>query len=499
MVPATTVDGDTLQSVRSSCDRCRSYKLKCTVLAQSEGPLPCERCVRAKLPCVFGRRRRAARTAEANPKQQQQQQQRSATPSTAPALPTMRATPPSLTPPTPTPAPDTIPVGSTGAWGLPPPQGFFLGDLYVLDTNNVPAHSGQQQQSGGAMFAWDWPQHGFGLDDTCMLDTTDWSPTLLAMTPMSMQQQPTADDITTVAPISGDTKPGEDVGNSPGLGLWPLLALTAEMQQTLKMLDEGPWRLGGGDEGGENSLDNYPVGTVLHLLQKFGAVAGPVLSQAASAAEAMTVSLMVKECNSESGLAASDGGNNEGMRERGEAPHASERGSKDVEGAGTAGPTGDGPTVNTATVMLILGGYMWLSHICNTVLGHFHTYLSRLPPDANRPDIPGRVGGSGSGGGGATGSASTTSPTLKLGELPCFSAAHDLGKIHNALSMLLAAMGGVEEQLGAGGVVARNLVVSALVSHGAVDGTCGELEDGYRKLTQKVQSVKALLREKMGL
>jgi hypothetical protein len=329
------------------------------------------------------------------------------------------------------------------------------------------------------------------------------SPTLFAMTPTSMQQHPTTEDIMTAAAISGDTKPGEGVSNSPALGLWPLLALTAEMQQTLKMLDEGPWRLGTGDEAGENSFDNYPVGTVLHLLQEFGAVAGPVLSKAASAAEAMTASSTTKERNFGSGGASSDGSDNGGMSERGEAPHTSERGSEVVEGegAGTAGPTGDGTAVNTATIMLILSGYMWLSHICNTVLGHFHTYLSRIPPGANRPDIPGQVGGSGGGGGGgATRSAtSTTSPTLKLGELPCFSAAPDLGKIHNALSMLLAAMGGIEEQLGAGGVVARNLVVSALVSHGAVDGTCGELEDGYRKLDQKVQSVKVLLREKMGL
>jgi hypothetical protein len=397
---------------------------------------------------------------------------------------------------------------------LPPQQGFLFGDLYVLDTNNVPSHG--SQQSGGTTFAWDWSQHGFSLEDTYMLDTdlvgnnppdqdqggSSQSPTLLAMTPTSMQQQPTTDDMTIMAAISENTKPGEDVGNSPALGLWPLLALTAEMQQTLKMLNEGPWRLGGGDEGSEASFDNYPVGTVLHLLQEFGAVAGPVLRKAASAGEAMSASSStVNERNFGSGGTTSDGSDNGGMGERGEAPHTSERGSEDGEGAGTAGPTGDGPAVNTATIMLILGGYMWLSHICNTVLGHFHTYLSRIPPGANRTDIPGQVGGSdGSGGGGGSiRSASTTSPTLKLGELPCFSAAPDLGKIHNALSMILAAMGGIEEQLGTGGVVARNLVVSALVSHGAVDGTCGELEDGYRKLDQKVQSVKILLREKMGL
>ncbi|KAK3290186.1 uncharacterized protein B0H64DRAFT_453187 [Chaetomium fimeti] len=521
MVPATTVDDDTLQSVRSSCDRCRFYKLKCTVPTQpeSEGPLPCERCSRAKVPCVFGRRRRAARIAEANHKlqqqRQQQQQQISATPSTAPAMPTtMLPTPPSLTSPTATPVTDTTSAGSTGAWGLPPQQGFYLGDLYALNTTNVPGYGSQQQhQSGGAIFPWDWSQHGFGLDDTCMLEATDLmgnippeqggtsqSPTLFAMTPTSMQQQPTTDDIGPMAAVRGDTRPGEDGSNSPAPGLWPLLlALTAEMQQTLKMLEEGSWRLGGGDEGSENNFDNYPVGTVLHLLQEFGAVAGPVIREAASAGEAVTASSSVKERNFASGVTASDGGDNVDMREKGQAPHTSERVSEDVEAAGTAGPTEYGTAVNTATIMLILGGYMCLSHICNTVLGHFHTYLSRIPSGASYPDVPGQVGGSGGGGGGATRSASTTSPTLKLGELPCFSAAPDLGKIHNALNMVLAAMGGVEEQLGAGGVVARNLVVSALVSHETVDGTYGELEDRYRKLDERVQSVKLLLREKIGL
>jgi hypothetical protein len=46
------------------------------------------------------------------------------------------------------------------------------------------------------------------------------------------------------------------------------------MQQCLKMLEEGPWQYS------RRSLDDYPVGTVFHLSQQFGAIAGPFLRTA---------------------------------------------------------------------------------------------------------------------------------------------------------------------------------------------------------------------------
>ena len=51
----------TQQSIRSSCDRCRLQKLRCTVPTNAE---KCERCARAKVDCVFSRRARTRRTSD---------------------------------------------------------------------------------------------------------------------------------------------------------------------------------------------------------------------------------------------------------------------------------------------------------------------------------------------------------------------------------------------------------------------------------------------------
>jgi hypothetical protein len=90
--------------------------------------------------------------------------------------------------------------------------------------------------------------------------------------------------------------------------------------------------------------------------------------------------------------------------------------------------------------------------------------------------------------------SASANPKLQLGELPCTSAAPVLGRIHTALRMLLAALHGVEEKLGPGGAVARNLVV-ALLTQEAVIGT-GEF---HGKLSSKMQSMKELLQEKMNM
>ncbi|KAJ6024395.1 hypothetical protein N7540_005192 [Penicillium herquei] len=50
------------QSRRSSCERCRFHKLRCTVVPDSSDGSPrCVRCMRAKVDCVFGRRARGKR------------------------------------------------------------------------------------------------------------------------------------------------------------------------------------------------------------------------------------------------------------------------------------------------------------------------------------------------------------------------------------------------------------------------------------------------------
>ncbi|PLB40121.1 Zn(II)2Cys6 transcription factor domain-containing protein [Aspergillus candidus] len=49
------------ESYRTSCDRCRLQKLRCVPSFDSDWPSACQRCTRAKAPCVYGRRARSGR------------------------------------------------------------------------------------------------------------------------------------------------------------------------------------------------------------------------------------------------------------------------------------------------------------------------------------------------------------------------------------------------------------------------------------------------------
>ena len=49
------------ESYRTSCDRCRLQKLRCVSSFDSDWPSACQRCTRARVPCVYGRRARSGR------------------------------------------------------------------------------------------------------------------------------------------------------------------------------------------------------------------------------------------------------------------------------------------------------------------------------------------------------------------------------------------------------------------------------------------------------
>lgn len=430
--PATS---NTLQSIRSSCDRCRLQKLKCTVPTESDGPVPCERCTRAKVPCVFGRRRRANRPRDMSLGLGRTGLDMLATPSPTSAS-TQAAPDLQLTEPT------ECESEATTAYGAQPWDSLTLG-LHNASDNVL----GQQ----GGMSGWEWLQHDFSLDNACIMDADTLDPSLRSPSPVFLAPSQPTDGIM----LSGDTTPSN---STPGQRL---AALIADMQQRLKMLEEWPRQ-----HDSPRSLDDYPVGAVLHLFQEFTAVAGPVLSSARAAGTTIA-SLTPRELILE-------------------AAACGETQTTELDDAGLGAGASRGPGTDTATTLLVLCGYMWLVRIYSIVLGHFQMHLGRIPSSGN----------STTGHGGVAGSASTK-PTLQLSELPCASTAPYLGRIHTAVCMLLTALQGVEEQLGQGGGVARNLVVRRLTQESVL--RAGEVQDGCGGLGRKVCSVKSLLREKMGL
>ncbi|KAH6845639.1 hypothetical protein B0I37DRAFT_189944 [Chaetomium sp. MPI-CAGE-AT-0009] len=448
--------GSPLQSIRSSCDRCRLQKLKCTVQSmETDGRMVCERCIRAKVPCAFGRRRRASRPSDTK-KQGDSSTRRSTAPRTSQETTV-------LTPPLST----TSSTSDQALGGATPPptlassaQEAPLDTLAECEPEAAPAysyhHPHQPGESppqpfhhaavGGGMMDWDWLDHDFGgPNDLYCLD-----PELLATAPPSTS----TGSPTTTRPLGGDgtAAMGDMTMSTASVAGRRLPALIAEMQQRLEALENGAWL-----HDSAHSLDHYPIGAVLRLSQEFGALAGQVLGLAATYGPDATSLQMMAAAGAGAGVGAGVG-----------VPYEAGRG----DGGGSS-------SNSTATVLLVLGGYVFLVRLYGLVLGHFHAHLNRIPS--------GSLGGP----------TPAASPTLQLGELPSGGAMPDVSRIHAALGMLLAALHSVEEQLGQGGEVAREMVLSILTQGSGLEPA--KLQDGLGDLGEKVRSVKELLREKMGL
>ncbi|KAH6627205.1 hypothetical protein B0J18DRAFT_163414 [Chaetomium sp. MPI-SDFR-AT-0129] len=598
-----------LQSIRSSCDRCRLQKLKCTVQAvEPDGRMVCERCVRAKVPCVFGRRRRASRPSESK-KQQQQADKESNAATTSSTTPTAAANLKRAAAPTSVPLQlhtqhqhnqhqhqhahhahthshghGRFPSVDTGVLTPPlstidPPFGLgtpmetlmdcdsegsaYFGlpsrDTPVSASTNFPcssstcmdvdvdsqslSHQGVHSpyqisasaSASGSMMDWGWldenpfsgtQQGSSAMDELYCLDpellgtttttSTDMSTPSSGAPSLSMGSTPT--DYTqalassssmlleaTANPNPDTPLPTTTLSTTTTVDSTPsaprrLPALIAEMQQRLELLEHGGWLdppgPGSDDISHARSFDRYPIGAVLRLTQEFGALTGEVW---------VAPSLSAGCCNGSDRCEKGDG-------------------------------QGQGP--NVSTVLLVLGGYVLLVRLHALVLAHLHAHLERLPsphshghahshsptltPDQDSPPShqpPTTPTGSKAMSMGV--SMTMTSTRLRLADLLPHSSPPivppEVSRIHAALGMLLAALHGVEAQLGRGGERVRGLVVALVSGSGSGSGLGGSsgsevegfgvlggleqgaLQDGLGELGERVKLVKGLLREKMGL
>lgn len=310
---------------------------------------------------------------------------------------------------------------------------------------------GIEGQQSGTMFGWHWLDQDFNSDDMYrldldLLDTTPPSASTYSDSPTPSHHQPTDQGTSTAMGNSSMT---------PASLAWRRLpALIAEMQQRLETLESGSWL----HDNDARSFDRYPIGTVLRLSQEFGGLAGQVLGLAATyGADSMNFNAVAAPH-----------------------PHMQEAGSGPLAVAN-----------NTATVLLVLGGYLSLVRLYGLVLGHFHERLSRIPC--------GGLSNMGASHGPRSSTMVNANPTLQLGELPRNGTMPDVNRIHAALGMLLTALHHVEEQVGKGGEVARDMAVALLTDGGGPGVETLNLRNDLGDLGEKVRSVKELLREKMGL
>ncbi|KIM92890.1 hypothetical protein OIDMADRAFT_36232 [Oidiodendron maius Zn] len=452
-------------SLRLSCDRCRIQKLKCSVPAGSRA---CQRCTRARVSCIFGRRTPSKRTnrrvdqtpippAPASPESP-------ATPlSTSSALAAAAAVaaaiPPCLPPtpekqlegpidsePAPPVAPDLEPgsYDAQAAWDSPT---LWLHGLMP----NIPSMS----ECDSDMTGYDWLQP-IAVDDgnpfeVGKSDLELW-PQLTTLT--AAANRPTDNIcIATVSETASSIKSSETVLNSiesgnTVLAHQRLIVLVLEIQQQLRKLKGSLWHT-----DGVYSLDNYPIGTILELSQQFSAIAALILRSTAS-----------------------NGGLEEG-------------GDDDDENEKTSSAAADTPTM-----LLVMCGYMWLVRTYGVVLGHFQKHLSSMP--TSHPY--GTMGGTPNPGGMINpicgiNSTAPAGPALRLGQLPCADVVLSLQQIHTAVGMLLDALQDIEGHLGSGAAVARVMALTSLLN----SGKCQDAN--YGGLTKKATALKELLREKMGL
>ena len=421
-------------SLRLTCNRCRAHKLKCSVPA---GSSVCQRCKRASVTCIFGRRNPPKRKlSNAN--------------QTATRSPSRQGSAPITPPPTVELAESSASASNRPTRSPEPTMGTILESQHMSptahDLQTGPCDP-QSTWNGLAlelhalapnMSEWNTDTTTYGhLHSGLTLDETNlFSTGQSEMLPWSQSSilTPTASwPMDEIAPVNTTFGPLK-TNNTAILADQRLTTLVSEVQQQLRKLEDGPWH-------NENvcSLDDYPIGTILELSQQFRAISGPIISSTA--------------------------GDNTGSEYIGQDDEEAEK--RTSRGAG-----------DTATMLLVMCGYMCLVRTYGVVLSHFQLHLNRIPTNhrqgTRRP-----------------GSASTTS--LRLGQLPCADVALSLQKIHIALSMLLDELSDIESQLGRGAAVVRGITVSSLLnSERRADGS----DDNLNK---KALAVKELLRKKMGL
>ncbi|GAB1318243.1 Putative transcriptional regulator LovE [Madurella fahalii] len=492
------------QSIRSSCERCRSQKLKCTLSsgAWPEGTPPCQRCLKARVPCVFGRRLRTVKDKEHDKKASRGESTTAPTAVAGSYISSNTAqekhAPEGSSSQPATASLDNDPIQS---WAHAPSSPFPQSPR----ANEASDGSGQEKD-GLADFCY-----GGG---SCLVDMTMFdgelsltTPTMTSSSSMDSEtdhhpshglhsQAVTAGCTATTAWSTGDTNVSK-----PEL-LQRLLHLVAEIHESFKLLEGGPW-LGQDDSAIAPTLDNYPIGSILHLSREFAAIVEVAQAHADPAGPFED-------------KADADAAMNFALRHRYR--------DSDLEAASNPADGFNANAIDTPTCLLILNCYVSLTKLYETMLRHFQKHLSLLPsPSVCWPEAGGM-----------------SERCLNLGELPPTDAA--CSRIHTAIRLLLASLDRIEAAIelpaplrstgaalqgGSGaaywgieptdwdGATAGGMALDA-ASEFTYSGDpkktsfflllrqeaiicAGGFQDGFGELSGRAATVKELLREKMGL
>lgn len=275
-----------------------------------------------------------------------------------------------------------------------------------------------------------------------------------------------------------------------------LLSFAFTLHERLEGLENGPWQR----EGTYQSLNSYPIGSVLHLSHEFTVVANALrrIGSGDSPKASSTSLALSNNCQEQcSESPALDGSSSSGSAT-----------------ATTASSTSTSSSYyfNTSDTHILLGCYAALSRIHFIVLEYFQNYVNLQPSGRLRaPSTDGVEFG----------------PTVCLGELPSISP--EYSRIHTAICLLLDSLREVEEALGlppqircAGGgggggqqqplaecrstaepktvddTMRERELANALTRWGLLTNATS-IQEEFTALGKKVTDIKDLLREKMDL
>ncbi|KAI0186916.1 hypothetical protein F4808DRAFT_446906 [Astrocystis sublimbata] len=291
---------DDFLSFRTSCDRCRFQKLKCSTVSSPEAPKEaacCQRCARAMVPCVFSRRNRSRRTITNSDTDAKRIRTRSVTsldPSEySEAAPIAHGV-----------SMDVNMLSFNGDWSQVPLQNTVVANGMI----GIEETLGYTFQGGSSL-------------DHMQLHTN--------VVNIGAQGTPEEFDLSSYGMPSvspdADAEEENDSPNPPtafeanatfserGNFVSMLLSLASDLHTRLETLENRP------QQQSENSrgLDGYPIGSVLHLLQKFTNLLGDGHMAAA--------------------------------------------------------------TNRTSTALILISCYVTITQICTLVLSHFQSYLRSQP------------------------------------------------------------------------------------------------------------------------
>ncbi|KAF5591816.1 Zn2Cys6 transcription factor [Fusarium pseudoanthophilum] len=448
------------QSIRSSCDRCRSHKLKCTVSpeASRSGPHKCTRCIRAQVTCVFGPRSQSKRTPSGKNR---------------PEKPKPEPEPPHETsPPVCSSSLAGMNLGSPGAWTP------WIDDLASQETEEPLPIDVDAAGDGSGLGDGDfWADLGM----TQELNMLELAPTNAYQAQYPASFDHIAPPVAEVGHLMDISEPSE---HARPHAIVQLSTLVTKIHETSKALEESSWS----NVPDAKQLQNYPIGRVLSLSQDFCSILGCIWGKVSISSDGQS-----------SGSGSSPTPSAEML------DYAEVLSSINM----TQDPTASSSmaaSVDMPTALLVLSCYTSLIKLYSLVFAHFQNHLSHLPgtpsPYPSQAALASHRWG------------------LQLGELP--SADETCTKICTAVQVLLDAFQSVEDVVGLprsisavrqrtcdiGGMdfsaelgktsLWTDYMVHFVVRSNTIRADTEECEE-MRELSTKVRSLKALIREKMNL